>query len=169
MPTANNPANADTRFFQTNETAIVSNNHRMLTVMVYTSSSTYVFPYRVSCVEGISTNNTSIYEKLKSSALLDSFLSLNDNWNGYGARKFDPEFIDVVKKIVFKLEKNPKIFPTGRNSIQLEYQKDNGDYLELEVFPDCSVATLQIIGDEEYNSKIQVTEINSLLQSFYAI
>lgn len=119
---ANSPENADSKFFQTNESTIVSKNEYMFNT-VYTSSSTYALQYKVSSVY---TNNLSIYEKLKSSTLLDSFLSLPDNWNGYGAEEFTPDFIAAVKKIVFKLNKTPKIFTTGRNSIQFEYEKDNG-------------------------------------------
>ncbi|KJE25644.1 hypothetical protein LG52_3208 [Geobacillus kaustophilus] len=30
--------------------------------------------------------------------------------------------------------KQPKLFPTARDSIQLEFEKENGDYLEFELF-----------------------------------
>lgn len=59
---------------------------------------------------------------------------LEDNWNGNGAPKFSSQLLDSVLSIVEKLTRQPSIFPTARESIQLEYENDVGDYLEFEVF-----------------------------------
>lgn len=59
---------------------------------------------------------------------------LEDNWNGNGAPKFSSQLLDSVRSIVEKLTRQPHIFPTARESIQLEYENDVGDYLEFEVF-----------------------------------
>lgn len=59
---------------------------------------------------------------------------LEDNWNGNGAPKFSSQLLDSVLSIVEKLTRQPSIFPTARESIQLEYENDIGDYLEFEVF-----------------------------------
>ena len=59
---------------------------------------------------------------------------LEDDWNEDGAKAFSPQIIQRVRDIVSTLAKQPFIFPTARESIQMEYEKSNGDYLEFELF-----------------------------------
>lgn len=59
---------------------------------------------------------------------------LEDNWNGNGAPGFSSQLLDSVLSIVEKLTRQPSIFPTARESIQLEYENNVGDYLEFELF-----------------------------------
>lgn len=59
---------------------------------------------------------------------------LPENWNGNGASSFSAELLDSIRNIVKKLVRQPSIFPTARDSIQLEYENDIGDYLEFELF-----------------------------------
>lgn len=74
------------------------------------------------------------------SALVESFKRireielLEDDWNNNGAKAFSPQIIQRVRSIVSTLAKQPFIFPTARESIQMEYEKSNGDYLEFELF-----------------------------------
>ena len=65
--------------------------------------------------------------------LLDSFLKLSDNWNGYGAKSFSPVLIQKVKDIIKDLEIQLFIFPTPNATIQLEYEEDLGCYIEFEI------------------------------------
>lgn len=67
---------------------------------------------------------------------LKSFGELKENWNLYNAKPF-------IKKLNWKCENfiisselkyQPDIFPTGRDSIQFEYEEEDGSYLEIEVF-----------------------------------
>ncbi len=62
---------------------------------------------------------------------LDSFKELENDWNGYGAEPFNEEHIEKVKFLVSLLKIQPEIYPTARNSIQLEYGE-----LEYEIFSD---------------------------------
>lgn len=66
---------------------------------------------------------------------LEDIGRLPDNWNGYGARKFSPELVQKCQKIAESLPVEMTIYPTGRQSIQFQYDK-NGNYLELEVYED---------------------------------
>lgn len=59
---------------------------------------------------------------------------LEENWNGNGAPKFSSKLLDSVRSVVETLIRQPNIFPTARESIQLEYENDMGDYLEFELF-----------------------------------
>ena len=60
----------------------------------------------------------------------------DENWNGYGASKFDKLLINNIANVLPNLFCQPRIFPTSRDSIQLEYETKNGGYLEFEVFSD---------------------------------
>ena len=64
---------------------------------------------------------------------LDSFKELKKDWNGYGAEPFNEEHIEKVKFLVSLLKIQPDIYPTARNSIQLEFGYNE---LEYEIFSD---------------------------------
>lgn len=73
-------------------------------------------------------------EKLRNNYLkLKSFENFQSNWNDNDAEPFESNLINKVKTIIEKVSVQPKIYPTGRKSIQLEYHR-NDDYLEFEVF-----------------------------------
>ncbi len=65
---------------------------------------------------------------------LNDIGSLPCDWNGYGARPFSSKLIDKCGKIVNGLSHQPKIYPTGRQSIQFQYQLEDRSYLEFEIF-----------------------------------
>ncbi len=98
---------------------------------------------------------------------LESFKKLDFNWNLAYANKFDEAFIDKISSHLANIQIQPKIFPTGRNSIQLEYEKENGDYLELEIF-EQSVSCLKIKNNQENEEKISLDNINTIVNEFYA-
>ena len=70
----------------------------------------------------------------------DNLKKINDiaaaahDWNGYGASPFSLSLITKVTSIIEHLSIQPKVFPTARNSIQLEFEKKTGEYLEFEIF-----------------------------------
>lgn len=54
----------------------------------------------------------------------------------------NPNIVLRAEFILYKLPIEPMIFCTARDSIQLEYKKYNGDYLELEIYEnklDCLI------------------------------
>ena len=66
---------------------------------------------------------------------LEDISKLKYNWNGYGAKPIPWKIIDRVKKVIIKLgnNKQPEIFPTGRETIQIQYEyKRKRLYFELE-------------------------------------
>lgn len=68
----------------------------------------------------------------------EEIAQLKDNWNGHGASSFDEVFVHWVEDL-YKLVSDPDVevefFPTAKGSIQLEWENDEGSYLELECFP----------------------------------
>ena len=108
-------------------------------------------------------------EKVRSNKQkLDYFLNLPENWNNNDASKFKETLINKVRRIIDYLEFQPDIFPTAQNSIQLEYEKSNGDYLEFEIFDD-RIKVFQSIKDseKEYTAE-DISEIQDLVNEFYS-
>lgn len=71
---------------------------------------------------------------------LEQMAKLDSDWNGYDSESISPEVIDNVKRTLDYLEnKNVfvmwELFPTARNSIQLEVDF-KGNYIEVEIFDD---------------------------------
>lgn len=67
---------------------------------------------------------------------IDEFGEYEDDWNGYGARKFTAKLLECAREIAVLLPEQFEVFPVARNSVQFEYEYDDGDYLEFEVFED---------------------------------
>lgn len=72
---------------------------------------------------------------------------MQDNWNGYGAKQFSKNLITRLSKIISILDTQPEIFPTGAQSIQLEYENDNA-YLEFEIYESGEIKAYLEANDE---------------------
>lgn len=96
---------------------------------------------------------------------LDAFAGYEDNWNGYGAEALDPNVIEQAQKLIRRFDRQPFIAPTARQSIQMEFEKPNGDYLEIEVFSDRAVMYKAVGKDEdEREYPFTTEEMNSLIE-----
>lgn len=91
---------------------------------------------------------------------------LNPGWNGYEAEPFDEGLIQYVVSIIEKLDYQPKIFPTGRGSVQIEYYKDELNLIEVEVFKD-ELVLFQIKNGVEVESTISEVQLNEIVAEFY--
>ena len=60
---------------------------------------------------------------------------MKENWNGYSSEPFSRDFISFIKEEIKKLEIQPQIFPIADGKLQLEYDRNDGGYLEFEVSP----------------------------------
>ena len=87
---------------------------------------------------------------------LEDIGKLPDNWNGYGARKFSPSLINKCQEIAKSLPVEMTIYPTGRQSIQFQHDK-NGDYLELEVYEDHTFCLCMLKKDYGQAKTIRIT------------
>lgn len=100
---------------------------------------------------------------------LNQFSNLTRDWNGYGAEPFTDQLIKICLNLIEEIKVQPKVFPTGRDSIQFEYEKDSGKYLELEVFEDhTEVFYIHEDGrEEEYDIKNNdINKINKVVLDF---
>ena len=92
---------------------------------------------------------------------IEKIALLENNWNNNGANKFSDKVINNVKKFLSYSLYNPFVAPTANNSIQLEYEKDNGKYLEIEIYEN-KIETFEI--DAEKKETEQVFSINDFFK-----
>jgi hypothetical protein len=89
------------------------------------------------------------------------------NWNGYNANCFSNEIICKAKVIVKTLKYKPELYPTGRDSIQIEFEYDN-NYLEFEIFDD----RIEVYREKDLipikNEEIELSKINEEVEDFYS-
>lgn len=96
--------------------------------------------------------------------------TLKNNWNGNGASAFNKALIQKVIGIVWTLDRQPEIFPTAANSIQLEYEGSKNSYLEIEISESNKAEVFRINKDgSENNFSINdnVETLKGLVNSFY--
>lgn len=112
--------------------------------------------------------NTTLENNLK---ILDEISKLEQNWNQYDADPFSKELIDKVKNIIKNLKYQPDyIFPTARNSIQLEYYNKNNDYLEFEIFENGEIQKFTCNESVNNNFSCKIKEIiNQEIEKFLNI
>lgn len=111
------------------------------------------------------------FKKQKNIYKLESFLKLKENWNDYGARPFNQELIDKCIALISSLNVNyqPDIFPTGMSTIQFEYEKPDGNYLEIEIASD-KIGFLRVdsLGNEYESESGEWKDILNLIYEFHA-
>lgn len=101
---------------------------------------------------------------------IEFFKDLEYNWNGYGAESIPEKLILRTKHLLQNLSELPDVFPTANKSIQIEYEKTNGEYLEFEMFEDDRVHMFRINSDgTEYNEEFQfdLQKIDKYVREFY--
>lgn len=67
---------------------------------------------------------------------LNEIADLKDNWNCNGAKAFPESIFRYMSDLMDTIDpKNrpTRFFPTASDSIQFEYEKSNGEYLEFEL------------------------------------
>lgn len=115
--------------------------------------------------DGISFMASKIAESMER---LDEIAALQYNWNGTGASAFSSAIIEKAKKLISDLSVQPNILPTGRDSIQMEYEKENGDYLEFELFEDGHLKLFTYThGGEAQTKDILPSAANKVVCDFY--
>lgn len=167
MAAAFSSSDAEAKFFFAEKIGVEAQKPTAFFEKMRSTHSTYYLGACISESETKINKNTRPVKDANNLTLLESYKHLADNWNGYGAGKFNPEFIDKVKDIVLNLEYSPKIFPTGRNSIQLEYNNKNG-YIEIEIYEDGLITFLHEFNGGEEEGELSLDKLNDKLSKFYA-
>lgn len=97
---------------------------------------------------------------------LDDVAALKDGWDGYEAKKFSAEHLKFIRKILRKLPKEPMIFPTARNSVQLEYVRDDGGYLEFEIYANKKIGMYRLDHNGNYLKIVNIDEMVKEIRLF---
>lgn len=103
---------------------------------------------------------------------LNDIAKLESDWNGYGAAPSTQALITQARNIITNLTEQPDLFPTGRESIQLEYELPDKSYLEFEIFED-KIAAMQVFGTDYDNAKFwdlspdDVTQVRDIVNKFF--
>lgn len=120
--------------------------------------------------------NINIYENITIPSLprleenlerLQQISELEYNWDGEGAQSFDKELISTVVNLIEKISFQPQIFPTARDSIQLEYDKQNGDYIEFEIAKSSTQLFFLDHNGKHYEREIDIELIGQMVAEFY--
>ena len=111
-------------------------------------------------------------EVIKSIKRLRDIESLGFDWNGYGAKPFSGALIDKCERIVAELFVQPLIYPTGRSSIQFQYELSDRSYLEFEIFENktmCLQVPKRIYSDviELELTDSEDNQIKEIVDNFY--
>lgn len=108
-------------------------------------------------------------EKRASLKALADIALLRDNWNGNGAKAFSNDILAHCKALITQLNVSPDVYPTAEESIQFEWEKSNGDYLEIEFFEDkkCRKYLERCNGSWEMDF-IELSMVGDLVDSFFA-
>ena len=103
---------------------------------------------------------------------LNEMKKLENDWNGNGGIAFSSELIAIFTDIIRALEKQPQMAPTGRGSLQIQYELPDRSYLGFEIFKD-KVVMLEV-PERDYSraktyteSKKTIDFINKNVRRFY--
>lgn len=108
-------------------------------------------------------------DKITNLKRLSEIEKLPDNWNNNGAERISNGIVRSVRKLLVCLEYQPEVFPTACDAIQLEWENEKNEYLEMEILEN-SVNVFQIDADgNEQQSTIPFDQacINEIVRGFY--
>lgn len=109
-------------------------------------------------------------EKIHNLKKIDQISCLEDGWNGNKAKAFESQLLTEMRSIITVLRIQPELFPTACGSLQLEYEKEDGSYLEIEATLEDTWEVFEIDdnGDETYFSiHADIDSIIKLVDNFY--
>ena len=119
------------------------------------------------------TGNSAINEmQLANLDRLDNIALLKDDWNGYDGKKINETSIAVSRNIIRNILKQPVLYPTGRDSIQLQFELKDKSYLEFEVFENritCMQVPKRIYANAVFQT-LEITDIQAIsriIEVFY--
>ncbi len=120
----------------------------------------------ISGVDQVTVNE----EKLQNIKKLETIAMLQDNWNENGAKAFSVNLISKVRNIIVFLEIQPEVFPTACESLQLEYDKQDGSHMEIELTEsdNAEIFVVDSMGCESIRTiRASIDVINKVVSDFY--
>ena len=89
------------------------------------------------------------------------------NGNTVNENAFSDKLVNRVATILSKLKNQPEVFPTGVNTIQIEFEKSNGEYLEFEFFEDGKISKFYLNSIKSYLCNVSEKNIFKSVKEFY--
>lgn len=114
--------------------------------------------------------NSSYVDRKNCLDKLEEIASLENNWDHKGAKAFSKEQIMKVRDLILFLPVLPEIFPTAYGIIQLNYQREDGNSLKVEIGGEDSIRIYEEYSDVRENERIvnaDIGTLNRIVQSFY--
>ena len=109
-------------------------------------------------------------DKIENLKKLETIALLRDNWNLNGAKAFTDSLIKKGRDLIFFLEIQPEIFPTACESLQLEYDREDGSHMEIELTDrdEAEIFMVDTKGGESFvNISASLENINKVVRDFY--
>lgn len=124
-------------------------------------------------------NNSGISDRMpdrakrKNLERLYDIAQLGDNWDGYGNGSISEKVVLTAEKLIRTVPRQPEIYPTGRNSIQLQYELPDTSYLEFEIFEEkivCMEVPERIYSRASFQilEETDTVKIGQIVEGFYA-
>lgn len=129
-----------------------------------------------SCMNSITTTYTSYEvgnvanERRENFEILDSFKSLEDDWDECGAIAPKNELIELAKGLIGQLCLQPEIFPTPDGGVQLEYAIGQNQHLNIEVISEKKINIFEMYSDRTYKeecAEFDIEYIKRRINKFY--
>lgn len=103
---------------------------------------------------------------------LNNIKNLEEGWNGHGSSAISDIVIERAKKFITYIVKQPLMFPTGRDSIQMQYELKDKSYLEFEIYKTkvmCMFVPKRIYQEAEFKefTDIEMDRFNQIVKEFY--
>lgn len=99
---------------------------------------------------------------------LKTISDLKDDWNDNGAKHFENSLLVQCFSILSTLEEfPPEVFPVADGSIQFEYEKEDGSYLEFDIFEN-EISEYRVYPDgKEIEQIVDKNKISEEVKDFY--
>lgn len=117
-------------------------------------------------------NAATSIEQLQNLDRLYDIKRLKEGWNGTGSKRINEIVVAMAENIVKGICKQPIIYPTGRDSIQMQYELEDKSYLEFEIFEKkivCMKVPQRIYSKTSFITMmgVDIELINRIVRDFY--
>lgn len=144
-------------------------------------TSTYSSETKRLLREVISRNNYSYSEMIlpdisrvkNNLEILNELMTCDEDWSGNKIGNIPPTIISVAYKIITSVIHQPAVYPTGRKTIHMEYNRTDKSYLEFEIFED-KILCMEVPKREYEKAKFRqislksIDLINQIVENFHA-